>query len=227
MKAYKFKEKEDYIFYLSEIVSDTAKYKDKLQRYLGEIDQILESKPNAEKVETVFYEAISDKINANFLYIFNLLGDESKSAISYRKFRKLLVKGHPCLNATFDKLTNEEARVSNEFNQHRNWGLHIPESLLTNKRKILKIDSDLIAKYKESVRLEVYEYFDIEYLTALREQTDDVIQNIEILEWRMKDDYSKLAETGYSLSLVRFKVKPYEIMDIVQASLNTQVGKNT
>jgi len=227
MKAYKFKNKEDYIFYLSEIVSDTAKYKEKLLRYLGEIEHILESKPNAEMVETVFYEAISDKINANFLYIFNLLGDESKYSVSYRKFRKLLVRGDIFLNTKFEQLTNEEARISNEFNQYRNWGLHIPESLLTNKRKILGIDSGNVNKYKNSVHLEVYEFFDIKYLKALKDETESVIESIEILEKRMQEDYSKLTETEYSLCLERFKVKPYEIMSIVEASLNTQMGKNT
>ncbi len=51
----------------------------------------------------------------------------------------------------FERLTNEEAQVSNSFNQHRNWGLHIPESLFTNQRKIQKITGAEIDKHKDTV----------------------------------------------------------------------------
>jgi hypothetical protein len=227
MKIYKFREKEDYIFYLSEIISDTVKYKERLKRYLTEINDLVALNPDAKVIDAFTYESVSDKAKAILYYLFNLLGDESKSAISYRKFRKRLVKGAPCLGTKFDTLTNEEAQISNSFNQHRNWGLHIPESLLTNKREIFEITGVEIDKYKETVPLEVYEYFEIEYLTSLKTELADVVSSVEVLENRMMQDYLKLAGVHFQVSLIHLKVKPYKIMDVVQASLNTQTKKHT
>jgi hypothetical protein len=227
MKIYKFREKEDYIFYLSEIISDTIKYKERLKRYLDEINDLLKANPHSKVIDTVLYESVSDKIKAILYYLFNLLGDESKSAISYRKFRKLLVKGNSCLDIKLEALSNEEAQISNSFNQLRNWGLHIPESLFTNKRKVFEITSGEIDKYKETVALEVYEYFEIEYLTTLKSEIDSVVESIEILEKRMQQDYSKLISGDFKVSLIHLKVKPYKIMDVVEASFNTQTNKNT
>jgi len=227
MKIYKFREKEDYIFYLSEIISDTVKYKERLNRYLSEINDLIALTPEAKVIDAVVFESVSDKAKAILYYLFNLLGDESKSAVSYRKFRKRLIKGAPCLNAKFEVLTNEEAQISNSFNQHRNWGLHIPESLFTNKREIYEITGTVIDKYKGTVQLEVYEYFDIEYLTSLQSELEDVVSKVETLEKRMMQDYLKLAGVHFQVSLIYLKVKPYKIMDIVQASLNTQTKKST
>ena len=227
MKIYKFREKEDYIFYLSEIISDTVKYKERLNRYLSEINGLIALNPEAKVIDALVYESVSDKSKAILYYLFNLLGDESKSAVSYRKFRKRLVKGEPCLGAKFEVLTNEEAQVLNSFNQHRNWGLHVPESLYTHKREIYEITGAVIDKYKDTVPLEVYEYFDIKYLTSLQSELAVVVSSIEILEKRMMQDYLKLAGVHFQVSLVRLKVKPYKIMDVVQASFNTQTKKNT
>jgi hypothetical protein len=227
VKVYKFREKEDYIYYLSQIIADTVKYKERLKRYLSEIDDLVESNHGSGVVEAVVYESISDKSKALLYYLFNLLGDESKSAVSYRKFRKLLVKGSPCLNARFERLSNEEAQVSNSFNQHRNWGLHIPESLFTNQRKLQNITGAEIDKRKETVPVEVYDYFEIGYLTSLKAEIEDVISSIEVLEKRMMQDYVKLAGVHFQISLFHIKVKPYEIMEVVQASFNTQTKKTT
>jgi hypothetical protein len=227
MKIYKFREKEDYIYYLSQIIADTVKYKERLKRYLLEINELIECNLEAEIIEAVVYESVSDKSKAILYYLFNLLGDESKSAVSYRKYRKLLVKGSPCLGVHFDKLTNEEVQVSNSFNQHRNWGLHIPESLFTNQRQIHDITGIVIDKNKETIPVEIYEYFDIQYLTSLKTELEDVVSNIEVLENRMMQDYLKLAGVHFQVSLFHIKVKPYKIMDTVKASFNTQTKKNT
>ena len=226
MKAYQFNEKTDYIFYLAEIISDTYKYKTRLKRYLLEIEQMLNENQSAETVETILYEAISDKTKAVLYYLFNLLGDESNCAISFRRFRKLLIKNSKNLNIELKQLTNDEAKASNHFNTHRNWGLHIPESLLTNKRQILKINKVFIEEnYSQKITVPHFEYFEIKYLIKLKEEVKDVIENIEILERRMYLDYSILVENEFSFELDTIQVKPYLLMDIVKGSMKTQQGK--
>ncbi|HIF9236652.1 TPA: hypothetical protein ACX6QH_003027, partial [Photobacterium damselae] len=64
MKVYKFREKEDYIYYLSQIIADTVKYKERLKRYLSEINELVESNLSSGVVEAVVYESVSDKSKA-------------------------------------------------------------------------------------------------------------------------------------------------------------------
>jgi len=138
----------------------------------------------------------------------------------------LLVRGSSCLDVKFEALNNDEAKVSNDFNQHRNWGLHIPESLYTNKRKILGITGAEIEKHKETIPLEVYDYFDMKYLTSFKSELDEVVSSVEALEKRMMQDYLKLTGVNFQVSFIHLKVKSYKIMDVVEASFNTQTKKN-
>ncbi|CDT85897.1 hypothetical protein BCT42_14575 [Vibrio lentus] len=225
MKIYAFSSKQDYIFYLSQIIADTIKYKERLKRYLKEIDELVKTSGDSKVIDAVLYESVSDKSKAILYYLFNLLGDESKGAVSYRKFRKLLVKGSPCLGVVFEKLNSEETQVSNSFNRHRNWGLHIPESLLTNEREMHEITGAVIDENMGTIPLEVYEYFDIKYLTSLQLELKDVVSSVEVLEERMMQDYLKLVGVDFQVSFYNLKVKPYAIMEVVQASFDTQTKK--
>ncbi|MCC3217662.1 hypothetical protein LIV57_20570, partial [Chryseobacterium sp. X308] len=125
-KYFKFENKSDYIYYLSEIIIDTIQKKERLEFYFNEIITLLESNPNAKLINSILYEGISDKTIRPLQYLSNLIGDESKKAVSYRKFRKILFKNRNNLNIKIDNLSNEEEKLLGEFNQLRNWGLHIP-----------------------------------------------------------------------------------------------------
>ena len=73
MKIYKFREKEDYIFYLSEIISDTVKYKERLNRYLTEITDLVALNPDAKIIDAFTYESVSDKAKAILYYLTSIL----------------------------------------------------------------------------------------------------------------------------------------------------------
>jgi len=90
-KEFKFNHKADYVFYLSELITDCYQKTDRLKKYGQEIEQIILANPSAKIIQTELYESISDKVNRLFQYIFNLLWDESKKAVSFRKFRKRLL----------------------------------------------------------------------------------------------------------------------------------------
>ncbi|WP_282167932.1 hypothetical protein [Shewanella japonica] len=225
MKSYKFKELSDYIYYLSEIIADTAKYKGRLARYEKEIDNLFAELPNAKYIETELFESVSDKTKAIFYYLFNLLGDEAKNAISYRRFRKTLLRDSKTLKIKIPTLTSEEAQISNNLNKIRNWGLHIPESLLVSKRQFCKADKAFIMTQSQTIPLPDFEYFEIEYLSTLKTDVADVIEAVNILEKRMHKDYSILIGSDFKLSPELMKVKPYIIMDVVQGSSDIQMGR--
>jgi len=63
-KVYKFSEKSDYVFYLSEIIIDVVNYGDRLSRYQKEMEKILNSNKDKKLVDSFYYESLSDKIKS-------------------------------------------------------------------------------------------------------------------------------------------------------------------
>lgn len=227
MKSYQLNKLSDYIYYLSEIIIDTTTYKNRLERYYREIDALRAEHSSAKYIETELYESLSDKTKAIFYYLFNLLGDETKTAVSYRKFRKSLLKNTGRLGISIPRFTNEEAQVSNSFNRHRNWGLHIPESLLVSKKKFLNANDEFIMQRSKEIPIPQFQYFEIKYLHQLHEEVLSVLRSVSLLEERMHKDYATLVGDSFKIYPDVIKVKPYLIMDIVKSSHDIQMGKNT
>ena len=163
-KIFMFNVKEDYIFYLSELIIDTIQKSKRLRKYENEIEFLLNNNQGKKFIEAEFYESFSDKTSRLFQYIFNLIGDETKQAFSYRKFRKILYKNRRLLNIELDILTTEEEYIIGEFHKLRNWSLHIPESLFNHKRDFFKIDEKFINENKSIIAVDYYEYFEIKFL---------------------------------------------------------------
>ncbi len=224
-KIFMFKVKEDYIYYLSELIIDTIQKSKRLKKYENEIDFLLKNNLGKKFIEAEFYESFSDKTSRLFQYIFNLIGDETKQAFSYRKFRKILYKNKRLLNIELDILTTEEEFIIGEFHKLRNWSLHIPESIFNHKREFFKIDDKFINENKSIIAVDYYQYFEIEFLEKQKDEINQVLNGVEIVLKKMKDDYSILVggEVEYKEDLMQ--IKPYAIMEVAKKSLDTQKGK--
>ena len=181
--------------------------------------------PNAKLIQTELYESISDKVNRLFQYIFNLLGDESKKAVSYRKFRKRLYKDCKKMNIELEELPQNELKILGEFNTLRNWGLHIPESLFIQKKEFFKMDSTFIETNKRTIPISTYDYYEIQFLTEMKREIQEVIDSAMLILERMKNDYSLLIEEQLNIEYEQNQYKPYLFMTAVQNSWNSQNGK--
>lgn len=224
-KIFIFKDKGDYIFYLSELIIDLIQKSDRLKRYNSEIDLILLNNPNAQYIDSVLYESLSDKVSRLYQYLFNLIGDESKQAVSYRKFRKLLYSRRNELKISIASLTETESKILSDFNNLRNWSLHIPESLFNEKRKYFKMDSDFMVRHKNKISIPRYDNFEIKFLIRHKEELESVLECSEIILKRMKDDYSSLIGENFELEYEDNSVKPYFFMEAVEESWNAQNRK--
>nr|WP_315197798.1 hypothetical protein [uncultured Flavobacterium sp.] len=224
-KEFKFNDKADYIFYLAELITDCYQKTDRLKNYGQEIEQIILSNPNAKIIQTELYESISDKVTRLFQYIFNLLGDESKKAVSFRKFRKRLYKDKNKLNIELEELSQNELKILGEFNTLRNWGLHIPESLFIQKKEFFKMDSQFIETNKMTIPIPTYDYFEIQFLTEMKREIGEVIDSSMMILERMKNDYSVLIGEPFKIEYEQNQYKPYLFMTAVQNSWNSQNGK--
>ncbi|MCP4523858.1 MAG: hypothetical protein GY828_06610 [Candidatus Gracilibacteria bacterium] len=226
-KYFKFNEKADYIFYLAELITDLIQKKDRLERYGNEIKLVLKDNSNAKFIQSEIYESISDKVNRVFQYLFNLIGDESKKAVSYRKYRKILYRAKNSLKITINQLPQKEAEILGEFNQLRNWGLHIPESLFLQKKVFFKMDSDFILTNKKIIPIPTYDYFEIKFLTEMGREVKEVLDASNLILERMKNDYSILIGETLKIEYEKNQVKPYIFMSAVQNSWDVQKGKLT
>ena len=224
-KIFKFNEKADYIFYLSELIIDLIQKKDRLTKYRSEIELIIKNNPNAKFINSDLFDSISDKTNRLYQYLFNLIGDESKKAVSYRKFRKILYKQRNSLNISLDQLTQDENEILSAFNSLRNWSLHIPESLYLQKKAFFKMSSDFINANKRIIPIPQYDNFEIEFLHKVQEEIGEVIESCEKILERMKNDYSSLIGYEFKIVYENNLVKPYVFMKAVEKSWNVQNGK--
>lgn len=224
-KHFKFNDKADFIFYLAELITDLIQKRDRLDDYGKEVKSILKNNPNAKFIQSKIYWTISDKTNRVFQYLFNLIGDESKKAVSYRKFRKILFKQKSNLKIEIEKLPQSEAENIGEFNQLRNWGLHIPESIFLQKKAFFKIDSKFIMENKKTIPIPTYDYFEIKYLSELDREIQEVLNGTNQVLKRMKDDYSKLIGEELIIEYEKNQVKTYVFMNAVQKSWDVQKGK--
>ncbi len=188
-KYFKFNVKEDFIFYLAELITDLIQKRDRLEGYGEEVKLIFKNNPNAKFIQSEKYWTISDKTNRVFQYLFNLIGDESKKAVSYRKFRKKLFKQKSDLKIDIEKLPQGEEENIGEFNKLRNWGLHIAKSIFLQKKAFLKIDSKFIMENKKTIPIPVYDYFEIQYLFQLGSEIQEVLNATNQVLKRMKDGF--------------------------------------
>lgn len=224
-KSYKFIDKTDYIFYLSEIIIDVINKKERIESCLEEVNSILRDNPKAKIIESGLYDSISDTIIRPLQYLFNLLGDESKHAVSYKKFRKQLFSKRSFLGIELEQLNEDEKKILEEFNQLRNWGLHIPESIYSEKKVFFKMNSDFIMENKNKIIIPKYENFEIKFLENFKNETGDVLIEIEKILSRMKDDYRILIGGDFEISYEQNHHKSFAIMDIVSNSWDVQTNK--
>jgi|GEM_PF-1265407 len=224
-KHFKFNNEADFILYLAELITDLIQKKDRLERYGNEVKLILKNNPNAKFIQSDIFESINDKVNRINQYIFNIIGDESKKAVSYRKFRKILFKQKNNLKITLNNLPREEVELIGEFNQLRNWGLHIPESLYVQKKAFFKMDSQFILTNKKTIPLPTYDYFEIKFLSEMGREIQEILDALNLILERMKNDYAALIGEDVVLEYEKNQVKPYIFMDAVQNSWDVQKGK--
>jgi len=224
-KIFKFNDLADYIFYLSEIIIDLIQKKERLEKCRNNISEIIRLNPSSNCIDSVFYDSISDRANRLIQYISNLIGDESKKAVSYKKFRKLLYKQRTLLEITIDDLSSEEKQSLGEFNTLRNWSLHIPESIFIQKKDFFKMDSKFIMSEQCTITVPTYDNFELEFLIKMKDELNDFLSETDIIFERMKKDYSALIGKPFTIKYESNIVKPYFFMEAVEKSWNVQKGK--
>lgn len=85
-----------------------------------------------------------------------------------------------------------EQNILNEFNNLRNWGLHIPESLFIKKREMFNMNSNFIESNQNIISIPSYDYFEIRFLKVLKREIQEILESSSTILKRIKDDYEAL-----------------------------------
>lgn len=213
LRGYIFNNKDDHIYYFNYLIQEVLNFKDQFNVCLNDMMELERSLSKDSKITTLQFEALSRRKDGILRFLCNLLGDETKGAISFKKYRKKLKKDAPKYAITLPELPVSISAQLNELNQLRNWSLHYPESLLVAERALLKntIQGDLI--YRTN-----YKFYEREYLTKMIEELTDLSDCFEDIFNQMINDYELLIGQNVSIIKMPIIIKKYDFMQPVADS---------
>lgn len=231
-KIYKLETKENFIIYLRRLIQSTYTNMEMHKRYLGELkDYISENKIEADstkKINPYIYMDFKNKISGPSNMLLNLIGDESKSAMSYKKFRAMVKKRQANgLDLGLLELNEEITNILNQCNVNRNWALHIPESLLTAEREYVKFAKDITGSKDiyNPIKMVKFSSYDAEWLINLLACVEASHEIYQKSFQQMKKDYSILLGESVSIVLANCGDRPLDDIGIAELSMNIQTGK--
>lgn len=169
------------------------------KRYLKEAQDMLGnmSESGVESLEGMTYENLRNKINYLDIFLFNLFADESKFSMSYRKLRKQLDKNGYREKWMLPELPQAILELLNQLNNLRNWGAHIPESMLFAEFEVAEkynkpLSKDLIVRFSTPITVNIYNRYKKEWFEDLFNESQLLQESYSKLLQQMKRDYSKL-----------------------------------
>ncbi|MCB5235891.1 hypothetical protein [Niallia circulans] len=134
LKAYTFNNKEDFIYYLRDILILATKNISNYERKIKDLGNFIEGRNLIERpkrvVSSEIYEDYRSMLGYTGNYLSNLFGDAAEYGCSYRNYRKNVKKKAKELEIEYITFTQEQETNLNEITSARNWGNHVPVSLI-------------------------------------------------------------------------------------------------
>lgn len=222
---FNLEEREDFIFYLRDLIVRVHTRLKRYKRYLDSINEDINKYRILEKEDVIIpafiYEEHADKYGNCLKHLSNLIADNSKSAMSYLKFRKFAEKK----DFGFVKLDQKTSELLNNINTLRNWSLHIPESMLNAQ---LEVAGDYYKKIPYSpIPVANFEYYEGIWLTSLYYEAEKHYNEIRIIFQQMKKDYSILIGESVRVYTQQFRIRQFDkfSIDVPTISMKIQKGK--
>ena len=237
-KMVKLESKNDFIIYLNQLITSMFKKIQRMRWYMEEQEELIKKYKLTETenrgIPTRVYFSCLDKWSAIFAESLNLIGDETRLAASYRKWRKMLDKKRKTGQKEFldvDDLDDNLKKLINEFNSLRNWALHVPESMFYTQREYMNMQfshlelnvTTLLSG--STLEMNQYLYQEGDWLIMLNQQSKNFYHDFQKVFQRMRKDYSQLIGRKMEIKKVQ-RNKPRSIMStyIPTASYQIQEG---
>lgn len=220
LKTYSFNSKYDHVYYFNSLIQEVLNFKDQFDSCVKDLNLLDSFLDEGAPIPISEFEALSRRKDGILRFLCNLLADETKGAVSFKKYRKKLKKDGPKYGITFLELPASLSAKLSELNQLRNWSLHYPESLFLSERSLLQgdtIPSHLIFRTN-------YKFYEREYLTKMIEELTDLSNCFEEIFNQMISDYELLIGKRVSIIKMPIIVKPYDLMQVVSGSWDMQTS---
>ncbi|PAQ15093.1 hypothetical protein CD798_08605 [Bacillaceae bacterium SAOS 7] len=264
---YDFTKKQDYIDYLSLIIEHLEKYLSRYKYYHIEIKEIClnkykELKPDATEISVDLilelvqeknynverekyklipyykYIKLSDMVSYINLKILNIIGDRTKEAVSYLKFRdkvkERLKKGLE-LDFELDELTQEISEKLNKCNLSRNYVAHIGDSVFISQMeyrknqmedytKQLGIDFKFIKDISNNfITVNKYDYVDVEWIYHMYLNYKNTISIYLSILQQIKRDHKKMTGKKVDVYKISNRNLPFDYSQISRDSVDMQI----
>lgn len=263
---YEFNKKEDYIIYLGLIIEHLDKYLARYKHYnigvrelclekcreirpevteisvellteLFEDENYSEERKKYKLVPYYKYMRLSDMLNYISLKILNIIGDRTKEAVSYIKFRdkiKEVTKKGSTLDFELDDLSQEINEKLNICNKSRNYLAHIGDSVfksqLEYRQQEIKsfsqqfgIDSDKLQEdMQKKIATKRYDYVEVEWMYDLFINYKKSLPIYLSIFQQIKRDYSKITGTKIDIEKFQNRVLPFDYSKITLDSIEMQ-----
>lgn len=204
LKQFTLDKKEDFIFYLRELLVRMDICLDGQKRYLDEFGKILseykldEHTVDAGKIKFPYsvYSRYQDMVSNVQDYALNIIGDSQDKAMSYFKFRNIIDKRKKRNSLGFNirDIDDDIREHLGEANKSRNWIHHIPESLLTAKMELLEAENRTMPY--TPITIPRLEYANGDYVLDFYLQSKNMYKNFKHVYQSMKKDYADLIGEG-------------------------------
>lgn len=228
MKIRPINSKKDAIIFLNQMIVLTDKRMTRLKNAINDTEKLLRKYNEKNKIETAIYQSYAERIECLTMYLCNIFADETKNAASYRQFRKVIDKKYEKGNDEFklEPLEKDILKSLDQMREQRNWGHHIPQSLLASQENFMvneqnvsqELFDGLFSDYE--VYVSIWEYHDIEWLVDLYVSSQSAYNDYRKIFQQMKKDYSYLI--GKHMRVSRIKEpnpRPFRFTQISKDSL--------
>lgn len=226
LKDYTFTKKEDYIYYLGHLIILTSKY---LNLYDNSINKlgILVNEMDLRKrakavVESEKYNDFSSMLGFYTNYLSNLIGDQANFALSYQNYRKSVIKNATTHNIAYVIMDQNQKNKLNEITTSRNWGNHVPVSLIN-----ATLEKATETPLGENLKLfsSEFEYYEGIWFIQMYDSALETLNKYKEIFELMKDDYSKLTGKKCELYKQTLRVRNYSDSKIPKISYDIQNKK--
>ena len=223
LKQFSLKSKEECIVYLQNIIAIGVKTLDNHKRVIKELEEIISQYKPDENIPVEIYDGMLNKISGIEYYMLNLWGDGQASSISYFKFRNLVEKLNKKykLNIELYIMNEEEEKILKKFNLLRNWGNHIPESLLTSEIEMIK-QGKAFGHTKNPIEVCFYKYVTYDYMEDMLNGGILLHKEAKRMLQCAKKDYSLLIGESVRINKI-YTDKAKKLSDMCATELSAKV----
>ncbi|GIP02617.1 hypothetical protein J28TS4_10240 [Paenibacillus lautus] len=200
-KVYKLETRHDFITYLRFLIVTAHKQVIQYRKYIKELKEKIEELNLIQEEVKYFkgeiYDEFRDKLGFISLGLLNIFADETNTAASYRKFRKLIERRKEIDCFGLKDLPEDIKSIISQFNNNRNWSAHIPESIIHAQLEVIEkyngaeTKKELVNKYNP-ITAYMYLHYDKKWLFSLFDESSHMYEGYRRVLQQMKKDYSIL-----------------------------------